>query len=562
VNMLIGELLSSIYGVPKEEIERGLQVQQKVGGYLGQILMQTGAITETQLVQALSEQLGVPVFNKDEHRVEVEKVTAFLFDRVEMDLLAKNSVIPIDVDPDKHLLFVVSNDPLGDCLGPYLVQRTGCNIVYFLATEQAVKELSGIYGNGKKADFISLHGDDSPEKLKEMAFEAPVIKFLNNLLSRAVEVRATDIHIEPADTTYRVRFRVDGLLHDMEYLDETFYLATVSRIKLLSGLDIAEKRLPQDGKLSTRVASTFLDIRVSTLPTVRGEGIVLRLLYRENLSFDIVSLGLEEDHARLIIDLISKPYGLLLVTGPTGSGKTTSLYSMLSRLNDKERKIITVEDPVEYQIGGMNQIQVKSEIGFTFASALRSILRHDPDIIMIGEIRDRETAEIAVQSALTGHLVLSTLHTNDAPSSLFRLIEMGIEDYLLNSAIIGVIAQRIVRNTCPFCGEEVVLDEGVMTQFKMQHLREEYRRLIGPESRFIKGRGCDKCVGTGYRGRSGIFECFAYADDMKECFLKTHSPEALHGVLDRSHAFRTLRTDGLIKVLKGVTTLEEVLRIS
>ena len=562
MNMLIGEILTSLFGTTKEEIEKALQVQKKVGGYVGQILIQMGSITETQLIKALSEQLDIAIFDKDEHRVQPEKVASFLFNKMDLDLMLKNNLVPVDVDDDRHVLLIVSNDPVGDYLAPYIVQRTGFNIVYLLATEQVVKELSGLYSTGETSDFVSLHIEDSPEKLKEMAFEAPVIKFLNNLLSRAVELRATDLHIEPIDNNYRVRFRIDGLLHDMEFLDEPFYLATVSRIKLLSGLDIAEKRLPQDGKLSTRVASTLLDIRVSTLPTVRGEGVVLRLLYRERLTFDIVNLGLEEDHAQMIIDLISRPNGMLLVTGPTGSGKTTSLYSMLSRLNDKERKIVTVEDPVEYQIEGMNQIQVKSEIGLTFASALRSILRHDPDVIMIGEIRDRETAEIAVQSALTGHLVLSTLHTNDAPSSLFRLIEMGIEDYLLNSSIIGVIAQRIVRKNCPHCSEEFFPGEDVMNRYELQRIREEYRGLIGNKMQFVKGRGCDKCVGTGYRGRSAIFESFVYVDGLKECFLKTHSPESLRSMLVHDHFFRPLRTDGMIKVLKGLTTIEEVLRVS
>jgi len=347
----------------------------------------------------------------------------------------------------------------------------------------------------------------------------------------------------------------------MDVLKETFYLATVSRVKLLSGLDIAEKRLPQDGKFSTKIASVFLDIRVSTIPTVKGEGVVMRLLYRERLTFDIKKLGIESDYEELVVKLISNPNGILLVTGPTGSGKTTTLYSVLTRLNSHERKIITIEDPVEYQLDGINQIQVKSEIGLTFANALRSILRHDPDVIMVGEIRDRETAEISIQSALTGHLVLSTLHTNDASSSLFRLVDMGMEDYLINAAIIGLVAQRIIRRNCTFCSHHDRLSEDVLKEYHIDEIVERFSRLLEGGPKFMRGDGCPKCVGTGYRGRIAIFELFEYRDELKEVFLRKRSLESLKAALRDNKDFRTLREDGMLKVAKGLTTLEEVLRV-
>lgn len=560
--MRIGEILSARYNVKQDDIDRALSIQKQVGGYIGQILIQHGIITETQLIEGLSEQLRIPVFDRDSYAWNHDNLMPLLNSGLNIDFMVKNNHIPIEFDQKNNSITFVTNDPLNNSVAEYIVKTTDYAVKTMLATEQTIKELSRFYAADRTPDFISLHVDDSPEKLKEMAFEAPVIKFLNNLLSRAVELRATDIHIEPVGNAYRIRFRIDGILHEMESLEEAFYLATVSRIKLLSGLDIAEKRLPQDGKFATKIASILLDIRVSTIPMVKGESVVMRLLYRERLTFDIMQLGLEKDHAETVLDIISRPYGMLLVTGPTGSGKTTTLYSMLTRLNNKERKIVTVEDPVEYQIEGINQIQVKTDIGLTFASSLRSILRHDPDIIMVGEIRDRETAEISIHSALTGHLVLSTLHTNDSPGSLFRMMEMGIEDYLLNASIIGVIAQRIIRKNCINCSEPHQLPEDVMKEFDLHRIYEAHRGLFTDGMTFMKGRGCQMCAGTGYRGRMAIYECFDYTDHLKEIFIKYHSLETLRKTLIHGYNFRTLREDGLLKVMKGLSTIEEVLRVS
>jgi len=557
--MALEQILKDRFGVKEEDLNRALEVQKELGGHIGQILIQIGCITESQYVEALSHQLDIPLFNG--RALEDETLLAYLSEKLDCEFLIKNNFFPLKIDHDHKALHVVTNDPFNYSVSDYVVKALKYDIHLFLAPEQTLKELSRKYSNSQREDFVSLSVEENPEKLKEMAFEAPVIKYLNGLLSKAVELRASDIHIESSEKRYRVRYRIDGILNDMDVLEEPFYLATVSRVKLLSGLDIAEKRLPQDGKFSTKIASVFLDIRVSTIPSVRGEGVVMRLLYRERLTFDIQQLGLEVDYEDTILKLISNPYGILLVTGPTGSGKTTTLYSILTGLNSSERKIITIEDPVEYQLEGINQIQVKSEIGLTFAGALRSILRHDPDVIMVGEIRDRETAEISIQSALTGHLVLSTLHTNDAPSSLFRLVEMGIEDYLINATVIGVIAQRIIRINCPFCSHDDQPMEDIIHEYHIKEIEEKYRSLITVDPGFKKGKGCPKCAGTGYRGRTAVFELFEYMDELKEVFLKRRSLESLRAALRECKSFRTLREDGMVKFIKGLTTLEEILRV-
>lgn len=554
--MKLGEILIHRFGVDPQDIERALELQKKVGGYIGQLLLSEGVITEAQLLSALSEQLGIPVFKKDDFE-EID--TASINSQIDVNFLIKNKTVPIKINNDE--IICLTQDPLNLSVQDYILKKTSFKPKFYLADEKTINYYAKLYKKEEK-EYLSLDVEENIEKLKEIASEAPVIRYLNQLITRAVELRATDIHIEPLGGSFRVRLRIDGILHELETLEKNFYLAVVSRIKLLAGLDIAEKRLPQDGKIALKVASMFLDIRVSTIPTVEGESVVLRLLYKERLSFDITTLGLEEDHKNMLLNFISKPFGMLLITGPTGSGKTTTLYSLLTRLNSEDRKIVTVEDPVEYQLHGINQIQVKPEIGLTFANALRSILRHDPDIIMVGEIRDKETAEISIHSALTGHLVLSTLHTNDAPSALFRLIEMGIEDYLLNASIIGVVAQRIVRRVCRNCAEEVP-KEKIIKEYDLDSLVSRYENLICSDGfKPLRGRGCQNCVNTGYHERMAIFEVFEYTDYLKEIFIKTKSIEKLRKILKEEYNFRTLREDGFIKVLKGFTTPEEVLRVS
>lgn len=553
------QILLERCSIRSESLDKARKLKGEVGGDIGRILVQMGAVTEAQLIEALATGLDLPVFQGEE--LQDGDLLPSLSSALNLDFLFGNNVFPLNLDQERRVLYVVTPDPFQNGIFAYIAGRTGFKVAPVLAPEGSVKELVRAYRGDAAKDFVSLEGEQDAEKLKSMAFEAPVIQFLNHLLGRAVELRASDIHIESSEHRYRVRMRIDGILREKDTLEEQFYLAAVSRIKLLASLDIAEKRLPQDGKFSTRVASNPLDIRVSTIPTVTGEGVVMRLLYREKVSFDLEHLGVESDHRKTILELIERPHGMLLVTGPTGSGKTTTLYSILSRLNSEERKIITTEDPVEYQLPGVNQIQVKSEIGFTFAQALRSILRHDPDIIMVGEIRDRETAEISIQSALTGHFVLSTLHTNDAASSLFRLVEMGVEGYLINAAITGLVAQRIARRICPFCSVPDEPPAYLLERYGIPALLARFEALIPDGPSYRRGAGCPQCGGSGYRGRTAIFELFDYSDDLRETFLKSLSLENFRYVVGQRPDFRLLREDGLIKVIKGLTTIEEVMRV-
>jgi type II secretory ATPase GspE/PulE/Tfp pilus assembly ATPase PilB-like protein len=556
---MLEEILRNHLPVKPEHFEKALELRTEIGGNVGRILVHMGAISETQLINALASGLNFPVYPAETlHR---DDPMPFLKEHLDIDFLINQDIFPWSMDQEEKMLYVVTHDPFQYGAFDYVTGRTNCRVVPVLAPEGTVKELVRGYRGDAGKGFVSLDGEQDAAKLKEMAFEAPVIQFLNHLLGRAVELRASDIHIESSEHRFRVRFRIDGILHDKDVLEETFYLAAVSRIKLLAGLDIAEKRLPQDGKFSTRISSSILDIRVSTIPTVTGEGVVLRLLYREKVSFDLEHLGIETDHRRVMMELIRRPHGMLLVTGPTGSGKTTTLYSLLTLLNSEERKIVTTEDPVEYQLPGINQIQVKSEIGLTFAGALRSILRHDPDVIMVGEIRDRETAEISIQSALTGHFVLSTLHTNDASSSLFRLMEMGVEGYLINAAVTGLIAQRIARRNCASCSRPGMPPEYLLREYGIHGIMERFSELIPDGPAFMKGEGCPQCGGTGYRGRTAIFELFEYTDDLREVFLRTLSLESFRKSIGARPGFRRLREDGMLKVIKGVTTMEEVLRV-
>ncbi|RKX61111.1 MAG: type II/IV secretion system protein [Thermodesulfobacteriota bacterium] len=552
------QILKERFQIKEEDLKKAYLLQKESSFSIGQILVSLGVLSEEQLIEALSFYLGIPILDNDFEIEETLKNS--LNGKLNIKFLIEKKYVPIKIEQETQTLWIATSNPFNYEIFNYITNLTGFKIKLFLTTEEKIKTLSKAFIFEDTTEIKSLEIDEDVEKLTELAFEAPVIKYLNNLLTKAVDLRATDIHIENYKNKGRVRFRIDGILHDIEFLDENFARAIISRIKLLSNLNIAERRLPQDGKFTTRVSSIVLDIRVSTIPMIHGEGVVMRLLYRERLSFDIKALGMEKDHYELALKLISHPYGILLVTGPTGSGKTTTLYSMLTYLNSNEKKIITIEDPVEYQLEGINQIQVKPEIGLTFANALRSILRHDPDIIMVGEIRDRETAEISIHSALTGHLVLSTLHTNDAPSSLFRLIEMNIEEYLINASIIGVIAQRIVRRNCPYCSEEISLDKEIRKTYGLDDLQKKWEDLIG-EPKILKGRGCSKCVNTGYKGRIAIFEIFEYDDELKEAFLKLKSLESFRKYLKEKRNFRTLREDGFIKVLKGITTISEILRV-
>ena len=436
----------------------------------------------------------------------------------------------------------------------------------FLASEEDI--LSAVY-RWYEAD-MDLGGEESgdesrtddelwedPEQLRDLASEAPVIRLVNHIISQALEVKASDIHFEPFRDLLKVRFRIDGVLHDIETVSKRLQPAITSRLKLMAKMNIAEMRLPQDGRIKVREGQREIDIRVSSLPTLFGESVVLRLLNREEVQLDLETLGISADILGDFEKIISRPYGLVLVTGPTGSGKTTTLYGVMNRINAPDKKIITVEDPVEYQLDGINQIQIRPKIGLGFASALRNILRQDPDVILIGEIRDAETAEIAIQSALTGHLVFSTLHTNDAASAITRLQEMGVESYLLSSCLLAVMAQRLVRKICPNCGAAYDLPPGFF---------EEVAQALGVEgtqapSEVWRGKGCANCANTGFSGRTGIYELIQVDDDIRRLIVKgADSGSILSNA--RSLGMRTLRQDGLQKVLAGQTTFEEVMRVT
>ncbi|OCC16310.1 Type IV fimbrial assembly, ATPase PilB [Dissulfuribacter thermophilus] len=422
---------------------------------------------------------------------------------------------------------------------------------------EADMDISGESQEDEEARAIDELWED-PEQLKDMASEAPVIRLVNHLISQALEVKASDIHFEPYRDKFVVRFRIDGVLHEVETIAKRLQPAITSRIKLMGKMNIAEMRLPQDGRIKVKDRERDIDIRVSTLPTLFGESIVLRLLNRGEVKLELESLGFPPDTLMDFESIIRRPYGLILVTGPTGSGKTTTLYAVMNLINSPDKKIVTVEDPVEYQLDGINQIQVKPKIGLTFANALRTILRQDPDIILIGEIRDAETAEIAIQSALTGHLVFSTLHTNDAPSAITRLQEMGVESYLLASCLLGVMAQRLVRVICPHCKESHPIDEELYQEL-LNGIEGTDQPVVPKE--VWRGKGCPNCATTGYSGRTGIYELLKVDETIRRLIVRGEDSASILKAA-KANGMRTLREDGLQKVLLGQTTFEEVLRVS
>jgi len=407
---------------------------------------------------------------------------------------------------------------------------------------------------GKDVYEISSEGVEDADHLRDLASEAPIIRLVNRLIYNAVEQRASDIHFEPFEKEFKARYRIDGVLHDVESPPKRLQAAIISRVKIMAKLDIAERRLPQDGRIKLKIADKEIDFRISTIPTLYGESVVMRILDRDTLILDLERLGFPDDIYEQYTELASQPYGMILVTGPTGSGKTSTLYTTLARINSSENKIITLEEPVEYQLSGVNQIQVKPKIGLTFANGLRSIVRQDPDIILVGEIRDRETAEIAIQSALTGHLLFSTLHTNDAAGAISRLLDMGVESFLLSSTLLGVLAQRLVRVICPHCKAPMIPQERMLRSMGLSP-----EEVEGTE--FLGGQGCEACRYTGFLGRTAIFEYLPVDSDVRKAITKRASTEEIKD-LALEKGLLTLRQDGWRKVKEGVTTISEVLRVT
>jgi general secretion pathway protein E len=550
----LGQLLIERGLLSEGDLKSALTLQQERRDKLGRILIDMGYVAERDVLNVISEQLHVPLFSGEYPAVPVEAGSLpFRF------LRAFNS-IPVHVE--ERVLSLVMADPLDMESQNAIRLRTGLELRIFMASESDIQgQLDRLYGDEENSSekLIETLGDlsaddENIEHLRDLASEVPVIRMVNLIISRAVESRASDIHVEPFEKDLRLRYRIDGVLQNMDPPPNALRAAVISRIKLMAKLNIAERRLPQDGRIKLKVLGREIDLRVSTLPTMYGESVVMRILDRSNTSLiDLRRLGFPEDLYAKICEMTSKPHGIFLVTGPTGSGKSTTLYSALKRINSPVRKIITIEDPVEYQMEGINQIHVNSQIGLTFASGLRHIVRQDPDVIMIGEIRDLETADIAIRAALTGHLVFSTLHTNDAPSAVTRLVDMGVEDYLLASSLIGILAQRLVRVNCKECKRPEMIPASM--------LRDAGFEIEGDKIEIQKGQGCPHCDHTGYESRLGIFELLDINDEMRHLVTTTADSTVLKAEAVRS-GMRTLKQDGWGKVLAGVTTPDEILRVT
>lgn len=557
---LLGEILQERGKLDAAGLERALRLQE--GGErqrLGQIVITLGLVSERDVMEALAQQLDLPLLE-----AKAFPELPILEERVSHRFLKEARVLPVHEDESEVVL------AMADPLDSYAVDA------FRLVTGRAVRPAVGLpneidaalerlYGSGKSAmgqilgDTVQARDegglDADIQQLKDLASEAPVIRLVSLIITHALEVRASDIHIEPFENRLIVRYRVDGVLNEAESPPRRLSAAVISRIKIMANLDIAERRLPQDGRIRLRTQGKEIDLRVSTVPTMHGESVVMRILDKGGVALDFERLGFEEDILKVFLGVLDQPHGILLVTGPTGSGKTTTLYTALERLNKPEIKILAVEDPVEYQMAGINQIQVKPQINLTFANALRSIVRQDPDVIMIGEIRDLETAQIAVQSALTGHLVLSTVHTNDAPSTVNRLLDMGVEDYLLTSTVNGILAQRLVRTLCAACRKPYVAVPELVEQMGLR------RFSSTPEIVLYHPGGCDQCAGTGFVGRVSIMEMLPMSDPIRSLVMRHAGAGEL-----RSQAVRegmlTMYENGLRKAIRGVTTFEEVLRVT
>lgn len=551
----LGEILIQAGFVSEQEVQRALEFQTRFGGELGAILIRMGALSEDNLLAVLSEQLHFPILESKAIPIEAN----LFLETIEKTGIDKewwlDQEIVVWETPDKTV-HCLTRDILSDTLHEILSNIfKNQDILWYLVRHQDLERVLDLVAQAQQRSGLSLTEDVS--LLRELAEGAPVVELVNNMLSQAVDQRASDVHIEPEEHSFFVRYRIDGILYEHLNLPKERFNAIASRIKLISGLDIAERRLPQDGRLNARVSGQELDIRVSCLPGVHGESIVMRLLPKERQTNRLEKLGLAPDHYRLFTQWIQEPHGIILVTGPTGSGKSTTLYATLEVVNNRTQKIITVEDPVEYQLKGITQVQAHSEIGYTFAQALRAILRQDPDIIMIGEIRDRETSEIAIQAALTGHMVLSTLHTNDAVSAFTRLIDMQVEPFLVATTIRAVQAQRLVRRLCHACAKPATPLATIATQIQKCLPNE----LAHEPSQWQQAVGCSKCQGTGYQGRIGIYEFVYITPEMQNLVLNRASVTEMRR-LAAQQGFRSLREDGFIKAYQGITSIEEVLRVT
>ena len=555
----LGEILIERGKMDSTNLERALRVQETDSTErIGSILIRTGIAAEHDVIDALSVQLDVPVVLACEY-----PELSVLEERIATRFIKESRSLPLQED-DQQLVLAMA-DPLDDYVLNAYQLVTQRRIVARLAVPSEMDAaFERLYGSGKTSmDQIVGEaqtrdddgGSEDLQQLKELASEAPIIRLVSLIISHALEARASDIHIEPFENRLIVRYRVDGVMHEVESPPRRFSAAVISRIKIMASLDIAERRLPQDGRIKLRIQGKEIDLRVSTVPIMHGESVVMRILDKSGTALDFATLGFDPAVLARFEQVLLQPHGIVLVTGPTGSGKTTTLYTALDKINNPDIKILTVEDPVEYQMEGINQIQVKPQIGLTFANALRSIVRQDPDVIMIGEIRDLETAQIAVQSALTGHMVLSTLHTNDAASTINRLLDMGVDDYLLTSTVNGILAQRLVRTLCTHCRQAHPALPEVVEEMQLKRYTSANPVML------YRAVGCAECGNTGYAGRVSIVELLVMSDTIRSMVMRhvTSGEVRQQAIVD---GMQTMYENGLSKAVAGITTIEEVLRVT
>jgi len=546
----LGEIMVDSGLITEEQLQQALELQKRRNQPLGKVLTEMNLLTENQISEALSKQVGYPYVNLANYQIKPEIATL-----IPAKLVQRYAVVPFDLREDR--LLVAASDPQNIEALDAVRQLTQRELEIYFATDEDIQfVLNRYHGRKRLAEDAYLLKSEVPETTAAdeaitITEDVPVVKFLNTLLSNAFRSRASDIHIEPSDTSMRIRFRIDGSLYEiMNNVSLSFHSPIVSRIKVMANLDIAEKRIPQDGRVPIEVDGKQADLRVSVVPSNFGEKVVLRILYKQNRLLDLDGLGLTDNDRELVEDMLTYPYGLIYVSGPTGSGKTTTLYAFLNKLNSVHKNLMTLEDPIEYILPGVTQVNIQPKVGFTFANGLRSFLRQDPDIMMVGETRDEETAQITVQAALTGHLVLSTIHTNDAVGVVSRLMNMNLEPYLIAAALVGVVAQRLVRRICPKCKTPQTLSESFL---KIHRLPRDVQ--------YFHGAGCEFCQNTGFLGRIGIFEIMKINDKLREAIVARASTDVLKS-LARENGMRFLAESGLELVKNGFTTIEEVLRVT
>ena len=560
----IGRILIKMGVLSRDKVHECLKIQsQRQGVQIGQIFLELGLVDDVQLQMALAAQRGMEYVNIDGIDVPPDVI-----EKVPAQMAKTYHIVPIEYNKEKNELIVALDSPdnfrATDDLSTLMGFKVTAKITdrealestltkYYETQDENITELiDEIQGDSFLAEFEGRNQSIDLDELKELSESNPVKKLLNLVLLQAIRDKASDIHFEPFENQYKMRYRIDGVLYEMIPPPKYIAAALSSRIKVMASLDIAERRLPQDGRISLTVQGNPVDLRVSVLPTMFGESVVLRVLDRTQVNLDLGKLGLREDNFKIVHQLIHKPNGIVIVTGPTGCGKTTTLYAALEELNSVETKLITTEDPVEYDIDGLVQVQMKPEIGLTFARCLRSILRQDPDIILVGEIRDLETAEIAAQASLTGHLVFTTLHTNDAPSSIARLLDLGLEPFLLTATLEGIVAERLVRKICENCKTPFEPTDNQLMELGLT-----------PEDikgkKFYYGRGCGNCNNTGYKGRIGIFEIMLYNDEIRDLIMNQASTSVLRTASQKT-GMKLLRDNGLAAIYDGITTIDEVVK--